>query len=462
MIGPIDRRHFGKSLLGILGASVAVTRTGAAEPCPSEVTQQATPVHLNKVFADKMYAAALAISKKKIRGGESEIAFKKPFLDAAFSDNIFLWDSCFLCCFAKYHLGELPAHQALDNFYGQMEDDGFICREYFKDGRPVWPKTHPVSINPPLLSFAERELFSVTRNLGRLKTVYPLLRKNFYFHIDRFMDDDGLFSGDGLGSGMDNLPRYPPGWVAHRGSGLTHEKVVAKVNDMHAPGDAWVEAFVQEYMISRQGVWYEKSRLVDLSSQMAMYARDLAEIAKLVGEEHHRDGYLELHARISDAINARCWDEKTQFYYDLGEGRQISRKHIGMYWALLGGVVPRQRLPGFLSHLVDPDRFYRKTPLCALSADDPDYVGWGDYWLGGVWPPTVYMVLKGLSAYQEDELARHLAARVYASVAAVYTATGTFWENYAPDLVSYGMPSKKDFCGWTALIPISVYREYLS
>ena len=72
------------------------------------------------------------------------------------------------------------------------------------------------------------------------------------------------------------------------------------------------------------------------------------------------------------------------------------------------------------------------------------------------------MVLKGLSAYQEDELARHLAARVYASVAAVYTATGTFWENYAPDLVSYGMPSKKDFCGWTALIPISVYREYLS
>jgi hypothetical protein len=30
-----------------------------------------------------------------------------------------------------------------------------------------------------------------------------------------------------------------------------------------------------------------------------------------------------------------------------------------------------------------------------------------------------------------------------------------------PDLISYGMSSKKNFCGWTALIPIAVYREYI-
>ena len=46
---------------------------------------------------------------------------------------------------------------------------------------------------------------------------------------------------------------------------------------------------------------------------------------------------------------------------------------------------------------------------------------------------------------QQEELARHLAAKVYASVAEVFEATGTFWENYAPDLVAYGMPSKKTF-----------------
>ena len=96
-----------------------------------------------------------------------------------------------------------------------------------------------------------------------------------------------------------------------------------------------------------------------------------------------------------------------------------------------------------------------------MSAADPDYVGWGDYWLGGVWAPTVYMVLKGLSVYNKEELARDLAEKIYINVAEVYKATGTFWENYAPDLISYGMPSKKDFCGWTALIPIAVYKEYM-
>ncbi|MEM1219300.1 MAG: hypothetical protein AAGH79_10320 [Bacteroidota bacterium] len=71
------------------------------------------------------------------------------------------------------------------------------------------------------------------------------------------------------------------------------------------------------------------------------------------------------------------------------------------------------------------------------------------------------MVLKGLTSVGEDALARELAAKIYDNVAEVFEATDTFWENYAPDLVSYGMPAKPDFCGWTALIPISVYKEYI-
>lgn len=61
----------------------------------------------------------------------------------------------------------------------------------------------------------------------------------------------------------------------------------------------------------------------------------------------------------------------------------------------------------------------------------------------------------------EKKIQRELAAKIYENVAIVFEATDTFWENYAPDLISYGMPSKKDFCGWTALIPISIYREYI-
>ena len=412
-------------------------------------------------LAKKMYDKALAITKAKVRGGDSEVFFKKPFIDAAFSPNIFLWDTCFMCCFCKYHMDELPVYQALDNFYGRIEEDGYICREYRPNGEALWPKDHPVAINPPLLAFAELEIFSINPDLDRLKKVYPVLKKNFQFHIDMYMMEDDLFYGDTLGLGMDNIPRSPRDWEPTEGNGWTHHELGEQLAAMNVSDESKLNFFIKEYVNTKAGVWNKQGRCVDFSVQMAMYALQLKEIASKIGMEKDIPAFESFHEKVKTALNKHCWNEEDGFYYDLGFGKQIKRRHIGMYWALLGEVVPKEKLARFISHLKDPNEFYRKTPLPALSAADPDYVGWGDYWLGGVWAPTVYMVLKGLTAVGEDALARELAARVYENVAVVFEATDTFWENYAPDLISYGMPAKKDFCGWTALIPIAVYKEYI-
>ena len=87
------------------------------------------------------------------------------------------------------------------------------------------------------------------------------------------------------------------------------------------------------------------------------------------------------------------------------------------------------------------------------------FVRSNNYWLGGVWGPTSYMVLRGLTAYGKDDLAKSIAKKTCKNVATVFETTGTFWENYTPDLVSYGMPVKKYFCGWTALFPIAMYNK---
>ena len=342
-----------------------------------------------------------------------------------------------------------------------MEDDGFICRECRGNAQPLWTKDHPVSINPPLLAFAELELYAVEPNTDRLKEVYPILRKNFQFHVDRYQEEDGLFYGDTMGLGMDNIPRSPRGWEPTEENGWTHHELGERLADMNVSDEEKLNFFVREYVNTKTGVWTKQGRYVDFSSQMAMYALQLNKIAQIVGEEEDIPGYEEFHQGVKEAFNRDCWNEEDGFYYDLGFGKQIPRRHIGMYWALMGELVPEDRLPKFLAYLTDPKEFYRKTPLPALSAADPDYVGWGDYWLGGVWAPTVYMVLKGLTAVGEDDQAKDLAARVYENIAIVFEATDTFWENYAPDLISHGMPAKKDFCGWTALIPIAVYKEYL-
>ena len=462
----MDRRDFSKNM-ALAASTVSLGLFTSCEDTSDAKSENTWVEDLNgktavsDELAQRMYDKALEITKSKVRGGDSEPFFKEPFIDAAFSPNIFLWDTCFMCCFAKYHIDELPVYQALDNFYDRQEADGYICREYRQTGEPLWPKTHPVSINPPLLAWAEWELYRVSQNKERLEEVYPILLKNFDFHVKTYQMEDGLFYGDTLGMGMDNIPRQPRDWEPTEGNGLTHHELGDKLAAMNESAEVKLNYFIKEYVNTKQGIWNTQARLVDFSAQMGMFALQLIDIAEAIGQTDEVERLKAFHSKLKTDINTLCWSEEDQFYYDLGFGKQVVRRHIGMYWMLLGELVPEERMESFLGYLSDPEEFYRLTPLPALSAADPDYVGWGDYWLGGVWAPTVYMVLKGLERIGKDELAKDLASKVYRSVATVFEATGTFWENYAPDLVAYGMPAKKDFCGWTALIPIAVYKEFI-
>jgi hypothetical protein len=393
----------------------------------------------------EMYQAAIAIAKSKIRGGPRDPAYPKPFLDAAFSSNIFLWDTCFIAAYAKYHQHELPITNALDNFYQRQDEDGYICREYTRDGQPFWPKSHPVSINPPLLAFAELELYGQSGDLRRLSATYPKLRAFFEFLYRTYRGGDGLFFSDALGSGMDNIERYPNGW-----------------QDDHA-GIQLPPAPPGHYVYSGlSAAWNRQGRSVDFSAQMALFADDLAAIAKLVGAADDIFGYARLHADIGAAINRHCWSEADGFYYDLAYGSQIRRKHVGMFWVMLAGVTPPARLRRMVGHLLDPRQFWRTIPLATWPAGQPGFSPLGGYWKGAVWAPTNYMAIRGLQRCGEQQLADRLARQYYWCVAQVFKATDTFWENYAPDSVRQGVPARSDFCGWTGLAPIALYHEFIA
>jgi len=433
----------GKTRRALLGAAALLGTglTGCAALAPKS---RDMPGHVSPVLGDEMYRAALASARRHVRNEPGSV-FGKPFVDAAFSRNIFLWDTCFIACYAKYHPDLLPVANALDNFYAVQDADGYICREYDHDGRPVWPKAHPVSINPPLLAFAELELFQQSGDAARLRRVYPALKRNFDYLAAYLVREDGLCFNDALGSGMDNIPRHPDGWQDDgQGIRLTREQPLPfDYKGLHP-------------------AWNVQGRAVDTSCQMALCAENLAQVARLAGRPQDADGFMRFHAAMREAINRHCWSEEDGFYYDLAYGKQIRRKHIGMFWALLAGVVPAERLAPLVRHLADPASFWRTVPIPALPANQEGYSPDGDYWLGGVWAPTNYAVLRGLQRYGQHALANTLAHRYYAAVAEVYRSTGTFWENYAPDAARPGQPAKPDFCGWSAIAPITLYREFIA
>lgn len=434
----ISRRKFiGNGL--VLGGAVALWSFK-----PGALSFASDEYYVPADLQNEMYNKALALAKLKIRGGENHPVFKKPFLDAAFSESIFYWDTCFIATYAKYHQDELPIANALDNFYDRMDTDGYICREFRPDGTPFWPKEHPVSMNPPLLAFAELELFSIKKDKKRLAKVYPLLKKHFEYWVNTYQCSDKLFFNDAFGSGMDNIPRYPDGWQ--------NDNQGIPLKNLHP------EIFLYQGLSSE---WNKQGCSVDASSQMCLFANNMATIAVTLHQKADIKYFTVFHKEVADAINRFCWSEEDGFYYDLGYGKQIKRKHIGMFWTLIGGVVPEERLDKFLAHLTNPNEFWTKIPIASFSADQKEYNPKGQYWMGSVWAPTNYMILRGLSQCGENELVLKLAKQYYWAVAEVYKKTGTFWENYAPGEISQGSQAAKDFCGWTALVPIAVLKEYI-
>ena len=392
----------------------------------------------------EMYNRALEIAETKIRGGSDHPVYKKPFVDAAFSESIFLWDTCFIASYAKYHQDRLPIGQALDNFYDRQEPDGYICREYTGAGEPFWPKDHPVSINPPLLAFAELELHSVTGDVARLAKNYSKLVKFHDYIRGALRQSDGLYISDAFGSGMDNVPRYPDGWTDD-GQGIA-------LTNLHP------EIFTYDGLSPK---WNSQGRSIDMSAQMVLFARDLAKIARLIGREEDISAWQATATRTAEAINEACWSEADGFYYDLGYGQQIPRAHIGAYWMLLADAVPRERLPRLLSALNDPNQFNRELPTATMPGNSHLFQPDGGYWRGSIWAPTSYMVIRGLQTVGEHDMARAMAFRLYNGVAEVYRNTGTFWENYAPDAFAPGNESRPDFCGWSAIFPITLWHEFV-
>ncbi len=398
--------------------------------------------------------AAVEIAGKKICGGRPAPFFKKPYLDAAFNGDLFFWDTCMLAGWAK-HTPSLPIRPALDTLYRVQRASGFICRQISPEGEDIWDPAHPISVNPPLLAWAEMELQQTCPDLQRLRRVYPSLVRFHRFLESTYRCEDGLFFSDAHGSGMDNISRSPRGWKPD-GLGLR-----IRFQKCHPSARGFARAVSNSRDLDYSPLWNRQGRSVDFSAQMAFDARRLSEIADLLGKTVESAAWAREADDINAAINRLCWNPRTGFYCDLGFGKKLPRRHIGMFWTLWSGAAADcSMIRPLVRSLRDPGAFGRPVPVPSLPADDPDYCPWGNYWRGGVWAPTTYMVLRGLREVGEEILAASLAAKIVGVVDRVFEATGTFWENYSPEFPAYGLPARPDFCGWTALIPIAVRREF--
>lgn len=370
----------------------------------------------------EMYWRAWEIAWQHLRQPKIDSGFVANFMDNADNDNTFMWDSAFMTQFGIYARRAFDCRGTLDNFYAKQHDDGFICRALNRDtGNDYFYPFDPNGTGPNVLAWAEWRLFRHTKDLARLEAVFwPLLALHDWFRAHRTWPT-GLYWATGLSSGMDNQPRTAR-------------------DPLHHGHCTWIDA----------------------NAQAALNCRALAQMAHVLEETEHAGTLSEERSFLHRVINARMWNEDTRFYHDVDAGGKFGpAKSIGAYWTLLDkDLVPEKKLELFVRHLREPGAFNRPHRIPTLSADSEGYDGeTGNYWCGGVWSPTNYMVLKGLRHVGQRRLAYQIALNHLQHVCEVFQHTDTFWEYYAPEGSDPGRPAKPNFVGCSGVSPISILLE---
>lgn len=352
---------------------------------------------------------------------------RSPYMDeACWDDTIWIWDTCFMSLFCKYAPDRFPGVESLENFYVSMHGGQTSSLR-------IW---HPD--NPPLFAWVEHDNFKFLNNRTRIE---KLIREDQYLqkHFDWFssMSDnspskgsinphlrafpDG-FTWSGVASGMDNTPRS-------RGRKIY-----------------WVDALAQ------QGL-------------SALY---ISRMAEAVGDRNEASKWRATYEGIKSKINALYWDEKDGFYYDIDSK---TREKTGIrtpaaFWPMLAEMCSKEQAARMVKHLEDSNGLGGNYPWVTLARNDKDFnPDSGDYWRGGIWLPTAYMGIKAIQKYGYDSLADETAWKLVQQMNATFKTykPATIWECYSPSKpepsTEHGKRARPDFCGWSALGPISLFIE---
>lgn len=386
-----------------------------APDLPDAVRSQLPQPHLpSRPDWIKLYWRAWSIAFNKVRSPAPESGLV-PFCDAAFSENIFQWDTCFMERFLRYAPQRFHALGSLDNFYRKQHKDGFICREINSvTGKDFWEKDHPSAVNPPLFADAEWGYFQVYANSARLAEVIGYLRlyDDWLRNNRRSADGKGFWTTP-LGSGMDNSPRA----------------TALEGEDAHRHFDhTWI----------------------CITAQQALAALRISEMASCLGEEKVARQYRSQASEITEHLVRTMWNPKRGCYSDVAPDGTVSDVMTpAMCWPLLLPEIPDEHRAEVAEHFADERYFLRPHAVPSLSADHPLYDPAGHYWRGSVWPPMVDLVARALRRSERYDLAVTIAERHLDNLSQVLETTGTLWENYAPEKAAPGDISRPEFVGWT-------------
>ena len=387
---------------------------------------------------------------------------QNPYMDEAFcATQVWIWDSCFMSLFCKYAREIFPGVETLNNFYETLYGEKRMATVITPENEPDWTKAIPgepyrivvhIADNPPLFAWAEYENALMSGDKEYIKTLlyekqYLQKHFNWFDSLTEQKKIDGVlmrtwaikeekgYHWEGGISGMDNTPR----------GRVTEHCERQRPNN---PDMLWIDAICQQ----------------------ALSAKMIAELFKIVDDAENEKIWLERYNEKKNLVNKYYWDGEDKFYYDINCKTEEFYKimTIASYWTLTAQIASDEQAKAIAKQLFNNKTLHAKAPFLSLSKGDNDYKPQGQYWRGGVWLPTAYATVKGMENYNMLREAHVLALELLEHMYKTYVEfePHTIWEAYSPEEYKpatneTGRPefSRPDFCGWSALGPISMYIE---
>ena len=350
--------------------------------------------------------------------------------EACMRDRLWIWDTCFMVHFCKYSPEVFPGIESLDNFYLPMHDNvKSSCLIHHPD-------------NPPLFAWTEYEYFKHTGDVARVKHI--LIDKQYLQRHYKWLNE------------------CQPGILYDYANSITEAQLIT------GKGFKWHGGKAGMDNTPRGDDDFKSIYYVDISCQQALSALYIARLAEAINEKALADEWYAEFEKQKHFINERFWSEKDQLYLDrfIDESGFCSLLTPASLWPMLAEVADDHQVAALAKVIADPRKLGGERPIPSVSRDDHRFSPLGAYWRGGIWMPKVYMTVKGLEKNNQQPLADDVARKMIAQQYRTWKnfEPHTIWECYSPtedkpatDKVD--RLSRPDFCGWSALGPISLFIE---
>jgi alpha,alpha-trehalase len=180
---------------------------------------------------------------------------------------------------------------------------------------------------------------------------------------------------------------------------------------------------------------------VDLNCILHVCERDMADFARMLGDEARAQRWEQRAALRAETIRRLMWDATAGYYldYDYVNARRTPTPTLAGFYALWSGVATPEQAERMITEWLP--RFEQPGGLVTSLAAQ---AGRQWAWPNG-WAPLQWIVVQGLENYGHDADARRIRTAWCDLCASMYERTGVLWEKY--NVVSPGDEGEEGLYG---------------